>query len=250
VAESEVRCGQWSGGLGDLIAAFEAGAADPRQLDLRALVAHVRAGAADLEQSSAGYGLLARAAEWKARALLPVPPAEAVAPSEEEPAEAEAANLAERVAAYQAFAEAAEALRAYERQRREQFPRPAGVRASGPAAPASLGVASLDQLLGMFGEVWARSRPRSAEVQRERFTLADAAERLRQRLRAAPALFASLFAPDADRLEVVVTFLALLELVRRGEVAVRQESPFSPVELAWRGGRRGHGGPEGEGDGP
>lgn len=229
----EVRCGPWTGPLAALLSAFEAGAADPRLLDLRGLVARLRAAGGTLEEASEACVLLARAAEWKARALLPVPPPEPPGPSDEAvPAEPDAALLAERVAAYHAFAEAAEALRAYEQRRRAQFGRPAP--AGGGRAPrATEGTGSLDQLLELFGEVWSRSRPRSAEVARERFTLAEALAGLRARLRRAPALFSSLFAPGAGRLEVVVTFLALLELVRRGEVEVRQESPFAPVELAW-----------------
>ena len=246
-AGTEVRCGGWTGSLPALLSAFESGAADPRLLDLRAVVAQVRTGAGTLEEASEACVLLARAAEWKARALLPVPPAEPPAPAGGDgAAEPDEAILAERVAAYHAFSEAAEALRAYEHRRRAQFSRPAGPGGSrAPRAPEVAG--SLDQLLELFGDVWTRSRPRSAEVQRERFTVAEALAGLRDRLRRAPALFASLFAPGAGRLEVVVTFLALLELVRRGEVQVRQESPFAPVELAWNAAPRGG---AAAGDGP
>jgi chromatin segregation and condensation protein Rec8/ScpA/Scc1 (kleisin family) len=35
----------------------------------------------------------------------------------------------------------------------------------------------------------------------------------------------------ATRTEIVVTFLAVLELIRLKQIGVAQESPFSPIEL-------------------
>lgn len=242
-----IQIGPWTGTLAELVAALESGTLVPAEVALREAVAAARAAAADLDGASAAYALLGRAVELKARSLLPSPPPE-LAPEPEDPdPEQEAARLAERVAAYRAFAEAAAALREFERRRQVQFGRPN--RLAGPASPDArelaaepAGPAALEQLLEVFAQVWERSRPRSGEVARERFTVAEAAQRLRLRLQAAgPTVFGELFAPEADRLEVVVTFLALLELVRLGEVVVRQEEPFAPVRIAWRaaGGRAG-----------
>jgi len=43
--------------------------------------------------------------------------------------------------------------------------------------------------------------------------------------------FASLFAPDADRAEVIVVFLALLELIRVGVLRARQAERFGAIAL-------------------
>jgi len=242
--------GEWSGTVPELIAAMEAGTLPPASVPLREVIASVRGGGLDLEATSTAFALLGRAVELKARALLPSPPPEPEPVAEDDP-EAEAARLAERLAAYQAFAEAAAALRDFERRRAEQFGRPAGsetpagsgragAAAAGPAEPGlPAGQESLERLLAVFAEVWERARPRTGEVRRERFTVAEAAARLRSRLAAGGGVeFTDLFAADADRLEVVVTFLALLELVRLGEVSVQQDAPFAPVRIGWVGRRR------------
>jgi segregation and condensation protein A len=43
--------------------------------------------------------------------------------------------------------------------------------------------------------------------------------------------FSSLFATAASRTEIVVTFLALLELMRLKQLRVMQQSPFSEIEI-------------------
>ncbi len=44
-------------------------------------------------------------------------------------------------------------------------------------------------------------------------------------------VFEELFIAGATRTEIVVTFLAVLELIRLKQIGVAQESPFSPIEL-------------------
>lgn len=247
--------GEWSGTLPELVAAMESGTVPPASVPLQEVVASVRGGGLDLEAASTAFVLLGRTVELKARALLPSPPPEPEPLPDEDP-EAEAARLAERLAAYQAFAEAAAALRDFERRRAQQFGRPSGTekptRPAGPdaappdAADMPAGAEALERLLSVFAEVWERAQPRTREVRRERFTVTEAAARLRSRLASGGGLeFSDLFDADADRLEVVVTFLALLELVRLGEVSVRQDEPFAAVRIGWVGRRRGRR-PEGE----
>lgn len=244
-AQSLLHVGEWTGTLPELVAAMESGALVPAGVPLQEMITAVRAEAPDLENASAAYALLARAIDLKARSLLPTPPPDPEPEPEAADEEVEAARLAERVAAYQAFAEAAAALREFERRRQVRFGRPEATaakaaqgsphRSTEPPDPAEAAQA-LEKLLTVFAEVWERSRPRTREVSRERYTVAQAVGRLRQRLASARGLeFTQLFSDDADRLEVVVTFLALLELVRLGEVTVRQDAPFSPVGIAWVG---------------
>jgi segregation and condensation protein A len=44
--------------------------------------------------------------------------------------------------------------------------------------------------------------------------------------------FSELFAEVAGRIEIVVTFLALLELIRLKQVRVTQRNPFDEIEIA------------------
>ena len=47
-----------------------------------------------------------------------------------------------------------------------------------------------------------------------------------------PLKFSELFAEMASRVEIVVTFLALLELIRLKQVRVTQANPFDEIEIA------------------
>jgi segregation and condensation protein A len=236
-----VRMGDFVGTLAELLAALEAGAVAPAALSLQDLLPQTPLEGGDLERALEAFVALAQLVERKARALLPVAPDaeddDGEAPWDEQE---EAQALAERLAAYEAFAEAAAALRNFELRRAERFGRPAAdatARARvAAAAPAAAPAEDLDRLLRVFAEVWERAQPRTREVRRERWTVPAAVRALRQRLAAAgSAEFGELFAADADRLQVVVTFLALLELVREGSVWVQQEGPFAPLRIRWRG---------------
>jgi segregation and condensation protein A len=44
--------------------------------------------------------------------------------------------------------------------------------------------------------------------------------------------FSELFAEMASRVEIVVTFLALLELIRLKQVRATQTNPFDEIEIA------------------
>ena len=48
--------------------------------------------------------------------------------------------------------------------------------------------------------------------------------------------FRSLTSSLADRLDVVVHFLAILELFKQGLVDLRQPSTFGDIEIVWQGG--------------
>lgn len=232
----------FTGSLPELLAAAVGGQLDAAALSLEAVLSQILAQDLDLEQAVTAFVTVAQLVDLKARLLLPVPPP-AEEPTEAVTAEEEAAALAERLATYQAFAQAAEALRAFERRRGRQFGRPAsggpGNVAGSRAAPPEGALephGDLERLLAVFAEVWERARPRTREVARERFTVTAAAAALRRRLAEARVLeFGDLFAEDADRLQVVVTFLALLEMVRQGEVSVGQEGPFAPLRIVWTG---------------
>ncbi|HVB09076.1 MAG TPA: segregation/condensation protein A, partial [Bacillota bacterium] len=181
--------------------------------------------ASDLDQQSLALTLAARLVELKARALLPsaAPIEEPVTVDAEETPEA----LAQRLAAYDAFREAAQVLRSYEEARSQRFGRPvapAPDAADPPPVP-------FDTLLTLFAAIWERARADGRTVARQELTVLARMEQLRAHLRGAagPVPFEALFEDDARRMQVIVTFLALLELVRLGEATLLQESPFGPL---------------------
>jgi segregation and condensation protein A len=69
-----------------------------------------------------------------------------------------------------------------------------------------------------------------------RATVADALEAVRRRLaRRGEARFRDLVRGCRERIEVVVRFLALLELHAEGRVAIRQADTFGEIEVRWEG---------------
>jgi segregation and condensation protein A len=71
-----------------------------------------------------------------------------------------------------------------------------------------------------------------------RFTVADAMEAVETKIHArgsTQATFRDLVADCEERIEVVVRFLALLELYREGKVDLLQAATFGEIEVAWKG---------------
>jgi len=137
------------------------------------------------------------------------------------------APLVERLLEYKKYKRAAAFLQEREAEQQKIFIRDAGT--AGPS-PLPFG-ASLFDLLSAFREVLQKSSSRpSLEVTLDRLSLdekiAELANRLRKR---SPFDFFSLFSPQADRGELILTFLALLELIRQGLALVRQAEPFGEI---------------------
>jgi segregation and condensation protein A len=68
-----------------------------------------------------------------------------------------------------------------------------------------------------------------------RATVQDAVETMVGRLSGRDAHFRDLVADCTDRIEVVVRFLAILELYREGRVGLRQAETFGDIEVRWEG---------------
>ena len=182
-------------------------------------------GETDLERL-AGYLVIAsKLLLIKSQALLPRSAATAV--NEEE----DATELLRQLEEYRRFKELALLLRQIEESQRRSFPRqvpfPVAARPSpGVGSPADL-VAALRRALA--------SAPEKPEVQVLSVTHFPIATKLRE-IRAAlechgRLAFSTLVARATCRPEVVAYFLALLELLRRGVVSVRQETLFGEILL-------------------
>jgi segregation and condensation protein A len=93
----------------------------------------------------------------------------------------------------------------------------------------------LFDLLAVFQKVLARADQREdlRDIFEDRFTVSDKIQLIQQQMAERPRIiFEELFVAGASRTEIVVTFLAVLELIRLRQIDVVQESSFAPIELA------------------
>ena len=165
----------------------------------------------------------------KSRSLLPKdqqPPDEAA--EEDDPRW----ELVRQLIEYKKFKDAAAQLQRRELEREGLFTRMAG--APDMVAERPLAEVSIFDLINAFNTALKRStKPEDLrEIFEENFTVSDKID-LIMKLTAAgvPLRFSELFATAASRTEVVVTFLALLELVRLKQVRARQGEEFGEIEL-------------------
>ncbi|GIW39624.1 MAG: segregation and condensation protein A [Candidatus Binatia bacterium] len=164
----------------------------------------------------------------KSRMLLPEEPSGAAAEDGEEDPRTE---LVRRLLEYQRYREAASILAGRPQLYQEVFPRPDAEEAEEPE-PGPTKV-SVWELLDAFRRVLERTRAAPVHrVERERVSLRDRVRLVLGALAARRRLtFDSLFEGSWTRLELVVTFLAVLELVRLGAVAAEQPEPLGPIVL-------------------
>lgn len=167
--------------------------------------------------------------EIKAKMLLPKPP-RAVEPEEEQGPDPRA-ELVERLLEYGRFKEAAGFLRDREAEQGARFFRPlveVGDR-SDEASPLE-GISLLD-LLEAFRQLLRETEDNWREVPRQEIPLREKIREINWRLaRARDGItFRELLSRGTSRLEVVVTFLALLELIRTRRVLVSQDRVFGEI---------------------
>jgi len=165
----------------------------------------------------------------KSRSLLPVdqqPPDEAV--EEDDPRW----ELVRQLIEYKKFKDAAEQLQRRELEREGLFSRMSAQ--AEPVAERPLGEVGIFDLINAFSTALKRmNKPEDLrEIFEENFTVSDKIDLIMKMTAAGVALrFSELFATAASRTEVVVTFLALLELVRLKQVRARQSEEFGQIEL-------------------
>jgi segregation and condensation protein A len=169
--------------------------------------------------------------EIKSRVLLPRPQE-----ADDEGADPRA-ELVRRLQEYERFRQAAEELDALPRLERDRFPVAAAV---DPGCirrvPPPVG---LDEVLAALQGVLARAELFSShQVQRESLSLRERMSRVLERLgdQGGFVAFTELFDVTEGRAGVVVSFLAVLELLRAATVELIQGEPFAPLRLRLRTG--------------
>ncbi|HSF59472.1 MAG TPA: segregation/condensation protein A [Candidatus Binatia bacterium] len=181
----------------------------------------------DLDVAGEFLVMAATLVHIKSRMLLPLTDDE---DDEEEGADPRA-ELVRRLLEYQRFKDAADQL-----ERRDVLARDVFVRAAPPAEeadPPGFREVSVFELLTALRRVMERL-PKDAvhEVTLEKITVREKMTLLLDILRAQRAtLFESLFAGVKTRMEVVVTFLAMLELVKIRAIRIFQEEMNGPIQI-------------------
>jgi segregation and condensation protein A len=165
----------------------------------------------------------------KSRMLLPRPD-----PSQEDPEEDPREALVRRLLEHQKFKAAAEMLHEKEIQRSAQWARPDGRLADviGEPPEPELEV-DLFSLMAAFHQVLERARQRPAmPLPVEQIPIETRIAQLLARLSETEACgFEELFADVETRAGLVVTFLALLEMIRLKLVRVFQQGNFGPIRV-------------------
>ena len=136
-------------------------------------------------------------------------------------------EVRQRLEEYRAYKQIAGELLERATQETFAFPPPARpVEAGGQEEPLDV-----DFLVEAFNRVLARIPPRPVVVRGRTWTLQEKLELITYRLREGPIELVELILESEDRLEAVVTFVALLELIRRAAVRVTQKERFGPIRV-------------------
>jgi len=145
-------------------------------------------------------------------------------------------ELVERLIEYRQFREIARRLQERESVEKDYFTRAAAVaEEEDERAPRAVGELNLYDLLAAFTNVLRYAEDEHvAELLPERVTLEQKLAETKTRLRESKSLrFADLFERGATRLDLVCTFLAVLELVRTGQARARQSEVYGEIRVYW-----------------
>ena len=168
----------------------------------------------------------------KSRELLPID--QQVAPEGEEEGDDPRWELIRQLVEYKKFKDAAAQLQALEARQENSYPR-LPVKPQFDSPPALKSGVSLFDLLNAVNAVLKRLAPHEdlRDIFEDKWTVSQKIESLLQALREQMSLkFSQLFASATSRSEVVVTFLALLELIRLKQVIATQPEPFGEIEIS------------------
>jgi segregation and condensation protein A len=185
----------------------------------------------DLDVASEWLVMAATLLEIKSKMLLP--PDETEDKDEEEPIDPRL-ELVERLIEYERFKSAAELFRARELERARVYVR-GGCEADFDQRPvlvlenltAADLLSTLQRILEDVGEEQVTT------IQRRTITVRMRMREIWRKIShsSGQLSFQDLFEDVASKLEVVITFLALLELLRSHKVRVRQRGAFAPIEI-------------------
>jgi segregation and condensation protein A len=166
----------------------------------------------------------------KSKTLLPLSEM-----GEEEEEEDPRVDLVTRLLEYQRFKEAAQGFESREQEWREVFYRTASHGADGSTEEINLVDMSLFDLMEALRDVMERApEKKGLEIVVDELSVQDRMSLILDRLERGESItFTSLFDNDTTRLSMIVTFLALLELIRLKRVRIIQAELFGTIRV-WK----------------
>jgi segregation and condensation protein A len=169
----------------------------------------------------------------KSRELLPVD--QQVTAEGEEEGDDPRWELVRQLVEYKKFKDAAAQLQTLEIRQEQVYPRLPVKPEFGREEPPGKAQASLFDLLNAVNAILKRivEREDLRDIFEDKWTVSEKIEDIMKEMSRCPSLkFSALFAGATSRTEVVVTFLAMLELIRLRQIVAIQEAPFGEIELA------------------
>lgn len=166
----------------------------------------------------------------KSKMLLPAP--EDQAPEEEDDPRAQ---LVQQLLEYERFKQIAQELRQKETDQQDIFKRPRVIEKDIPEGPPDPQYfeSSIFDLISAFSRA-LKETPKELfySVIKDEYTVEEKVREIIRDMLLKPVLYLpELFEKAGHKLEIIVTFLAVLELVRMKEVVCRQKEAFGPVEI-------------------
>jgi segregation and condensation protein A len=165
----------------------------------------------------------------KSKMLLPAQESEEVQ-EQEDPRQ----ELVNRLLEYEKFKEIAESLRQKETSQKEVFKRPkTEVYKEVHAEKETYFEASIFDLINAFSQA-LKDVPKEVfyEVIKDEFTVEEKIHEILHLLLIAPCvLLSELFSKAKNKIEIVVIFLSILELIRMKEIICRQKELFHEIEI-------------------
>jgi len=186
----------------------------------------------DLEIAGEFVVMAANLIYIKSRSLLPV---DQEPPEEESDEEDPRWDLIRQLIEYKKFKDAAMQLQRWEIAQEGIIPRIAGKPTLNDAETLLKEEVGIFDLISAFQKVLRKLEKRREdlrEIFEENFTVSEKIDFILETITPKrPTTFSSLFAAAASRTEIVVTFLALLELMRLKQLRVIQVAPFADIEI-------------------
>ncbi|GAB4545927.1 MAG: segregation/condensation protein A [Thermodesulfovibrionia bacterium] len=139
-------------------------------------------------------------------------------------------ELVERLIEYQRFKEASKMLRSREEVWRDIFHRRPPEKDDIETGFDTLIEADIFDLISAFRSLMERAPQEVIEITRQSLTVTDKINLIMERLEGEDSIrFEELFEGDNDRISLIVTFIALLEIMRLGLARAYQERRFGPI---------------------
>lgn len=184
-----------------------------------------------LDLAIAGEFLVMAATLMQIKSKMLLPPDEAEVQEEEEDPRAE---LVKKLLEYRKFKDAAGRLQDMEGRQKEIFSRPSSKELIDDSVEDELYFeASIFDLLTAFSKVLKEvPKEKFYEVVKDEVTVSEKIHEIFHLLVKSPVVyFLELFRKAKNKIQIITTFLALLELIRMKEVLVRQDRVFSDIKI-------------------